>query len=248
MVRIRYSELPVGLHVTAVAVGRQTIVYLLPGLTSAERKSALLRVRSSARVGHGPSLPVFALAKAVVADRLRGILRTLAAAMRRHPVLLVPFTALVLSVTVLVVVAGTTGATLGRLSAPEPRPAVTSPPASWRRFARHPEPLVWRAYRLRDGHDRRQHASPRRGAAAHRTGGDRSRRRHGLAPVRRPVVSARPARAGSHHSSGSWHGQQHRTRQHRTHHRWHRPTPGHVGVPATRATRSPSGRPADVAR
>lgn len=234
MVRIRYSELPVGLHVTAVAVGRQTIVYLLPGLTAAERKSALLRVRCSARVGHGPSMPPFALAKALAADRLRGAMLTLAAAMRRHPVLLVPFAALVLSVTVLVVVLGTAGATPGRLAGPEPLPGVTSPPVSWHRFARHPEPLAWRDYRLRTRHDRHQYASRRRGAAAHRTDGHRLRFRANLTQATRSPVAVTSA----HRLARRQPARPVSARQHRTRHRWHGPAPRHLGIPAAAATLS----------
>jgi hypothetical protein len=236
MVKIRYSDLPVGLHVTAVAVGRQTIVYLLPGLTATERKSALLRVRSSARVGHGPSLSPFALAKALAADRLRAVTHTVGAAMRRHPVLLVPFTALVLSVTVLVVVVGTAGATPGRLAGPQPRAGVTSPPASWHRVARHPEPLSWKHYRqrIRPGGD--QHASRHRGAASHRTSALPSRRGHDLTSVRRPRVSA----AFGHHLAARSGGRS-SSRHHRARHRWRRPVPYHVGIPAAGGTLSHAG-------
>ena len=156
MVRIRYSELPVGLHVTAVAAGRKTIVYLLPGLTAAERRSALLRVRSSARMGHGPSLPAFALMRAVAADRLRVGLRTFGAVMRRHPLLLVPFAAVVSSVTVLVLVSGTPAATPGLLATATARPAASTP-SIWRAFARYPVPLVQSDALIRFRHHRRDH-------------------------------------------------------------------------------------------
>jgi hypothetical protein len=90
MVRIRYAELPVGLHVATRSNGRYTIVYLLPGLTPAQRRDALTFARRSARIGQGPSLPARDMAVAVVADRLRTTGHNVAAAMRRHPGLLLP--------------------------------------------------------------------------------------------------------------------------------------------------------------
>jgi hypothetical protein len=90
MVKIRYSDLPVGLHVRAERDGRHTVIYLLPGLTAGQRRAALIRVRSSARMGQGPSLPAASMAVALGADRLRTTIRNGAAAMRGHPLLLLP--------------------------------------------------------------------------------------------------------------------------------------------------------------
>ena len=90
MVKIRYAELPAGLHVTAQADRRGTVVYLLPGLTPVQRRAALIRVRSSARMGHGPRLPVLAMAIAIAADRVRTTTRIGAAAARGHPMLFLP--------------------------------------------------------------------------------------------------------------------------------------------------------------
>jgi hypothetical protein len=90
MVKIRYSELPAGLHVIAEADRRGTVVYLLPGLTPAQRQAALIRVRSSARMGHGPALPALAMAAAIAADRARTTTRNGAAALRGHPMLFLP--------------------------------------------------------------------------------------------------------------------------------------------------------------
>src|ERR1700723_3335145 len=90
MVKIRYSELPAGLHVRAEARGRDTVIYLLPGLTPAQRRAALIRVRSSSRMGHGPRLPAASMAMAVGADRLRPTVPNGAAARRGPPVLLLP--------------------------------------------------------------------------------------------------------------------------------------------------------------
>ena len=55
MIRIRYrgpNELSPGLHAAAEQRGRRTTVYLLSGLTAAERRSALRRLRLTARMGH----------------------------------------------------------------------------------------------------------------------------------------------------------------------------------------------------
>jgi hypothetical protein len=90
MVKIRYSELPAGLHVAAAAERDDTVVYLQPGLTSAQRRAALIHVRSSARIGQGPALPRPAMARAIAADRVRTNARIGAAAARRHPMLFLP--------------------------------------------------------------------------------------------------------------------------------------------------------------
>ncbi|HTA08240.1 MAG TPA: hypothetical protein VK836_07020 [Streptosporangiaceae bacterium] len=98
MVKIRYSELPAGLHVVAEACRHGTVVYLLPGLTPAQRRAALVRVRSSARMGHGPPMPTLSTALAVAADRTRTTTRNGLAALRRHPmVFLSPLVAVLAS-------------------------------------------------------------------------------------------------------------------------------------------------------
>ena len=90
MIKIRYADLPAGLHIRAVARGKDTLIYLLPGLTSAQRQAALRRARSSARMGQGPRLPVAGVLGAVMVDRMRTTVRNGAAAMRGHPAILVP--------------------------------------------------------------------------------------------------------------------------------------------------------------
>jgi hypothetical protein len=90
MVKIRYAELPAGLHVTAEDDRLDTVVYLQPGLTATQRRTALIRVRSSARMGQGPALPALAMARALAADRVRTATRIGAAAMRKHPMLVLP--------------------------------------------------------------------------------------------------------------------------------------------------------------
>jgi hypothetical protein len=100
MVKIRYAELPAGLHVVTEEHDGCTIIYLQPGLTPAQRRAALAFARGSARIGHGPSLPATDMAFALAADRARTTGRNLLAALRRHPMLLVPLIALVSGVIV----------------------------------------------------------------------------------------------------------------------------------------------------
>lgn len=104
MIKIRYSELPTGIHVAVRRRRGATIIYLLPGLTPAERRAALARVRSSARMRRVPKISGGALFRAVAADRTRTVLHSAGAAARRHPVpLLSLVTAFVASVLVCIV-------------------------------------------------------------------------------------------------------------------------------------------------
>jgi hypothetical protein len=100
MVKIRYAELPTGLHVATEDRDGCTVVYLLPGLTPAQRRAALTFARRSARIGHGPRLPAVDMAFAVAADRARTTGRTIVAVLRKHPVLLLPLVAAVSAVIV----------------------------------------------------------------------------------------------------------------------------------------------------
>jgi hypothetical protein len=90
MVKIRYSELPAGLHVAAKSDSKGAVVYLQPGLTPAQRRAALLQVRRSARMGQAPTLPRPAMVRALAADRVRTNAHIGAAAARRHPMLFLP--------------------------------------------------------------------------------------------------------------------------------------------------------------
>src|SRR5690349_35550 len=88
MIRVRYrdsNEFSPGLHAAAERHGRITTVYLLPGLTKPERRSALRRLRLSARMGHGPRLPSGQLALALLADRIRTGIGRAGAVLRLHP-------------------------------------------------------------------------------------------------------------------------------------------------------------------
>ena len=100
MIKIQYANLPAGLHVLTVVEGRHTILYLLPGLTTAERRAALGRARSNARVGYGPPLLARRVAVALVIDQIRRTAGNGYSALRVHPAFFVPVGALVASVAV----------------------------------------------------------------------------------------------------------------------------------------------------
>jgi hypothetical protein len=88
MIKIRYrdlSELSPGLHAAAERHGRSTIVYLLSGLTTPQRRAVLRRLRVSARMGHCPPLPAAQLALAQLADRIRVTAGQVGAVFRLHP-------------------------------------------------------------------------------------------------------------------------------------------------------------------
>ena len=60
-------------------------IYLLPGLTSRQRRAVIRRLRQEASRGCGPELPLAQLLIALFLDRLRGALRLAAGAVRLHP-------------------------------------------------------------------------------------------------------------------------------------------------------------------
>jgi hypothetical protein len=90
VIKIRYAELPAGLHVAIGIKGSSTIIYLQPGLTPEQRQQALALARRSARLGHAPRLPAFGLAAAVSIDRARMTVRAAAGAVRKHPLAALP--------------------------------------------------------------------------------------------------------------------------------------------------------------
>jgi hypothetical protein len=90
VIKIRYSGLPPGLHARAEAQGRNTVIYLLPGLPAADRRAALQRLRRTGAMGYGPRLPAAGLAAAIVLDRARTASRDCARSFRAHPYLLLP--------------------------------------------------------------------------------------------------------------------------------------------------------------
>jgi hypothetical protein len=88
VIKVRYrdqNELSPGLHAATERQGRNTTVYLLSGLTNAQRRAALRRLTISARRGYGPRLPAPQLALALLADRIRTALGRAGAVFRSHP-------------------------------------------------------------------------------------------------------------------------------------------------------------------
>jgi hypothetical protein len=85
VIRIRYRDLSTGLHGKAERTAPQTTVYLQPGLTMAQRKAALRRLRQEAQRGCGPRLPAGQLALALAADRARLAIRQVLSIIRLHP-------------------------------------------------------------------------------------------------------------------------------------------------------------------
>jgi hypothetical protein len=138
MVKIRYAELPAGLHVATEDRDGCTVVYLLPGLTPPQRRAALTFARRSARIGHGPSLPAVDMAFAVAADRARTTGRTVLAVLRKHPMLLLPLVAVVSAVIVITMLSFVT-TSLAAFPATEPASHAASPPA---KRADHPSPAA----------------------------------------------------------------------------------------------------------
>jgi hypothetical protein len=128
LIKIRYADLPAGLHVRAEAEGRSTTIYLLPGLTHTERRAALLRVRGSASMGYGPRLPALGVAAAVARDRVAATARNGAAAFRAHPLLLLPPLLIAASATIVYIMMSAVSITFPQASPPGPARSVTSGP------------------------------------------------------------------------------------------------------------------------
>jgi hypothetical protein len=124
LIKIRYADLPAGLHVRAEARGRSTIIYLLPGLTPTERRVALLRARRSANLGYGPQLSATGVATAVTVDQVKVTLRNCAVAFRAHPLLLFPpvIVAAAAMLVYIMLAAGTLTIREPQASGPLPRP------------------------------------------------------------------------------------------------------------------------------
>jgi len=100
VIKIRYADLPEGLHARAEAEGRGAVIYLMRGLSPAQRRAALRTVRRGARLGNGPRLPVSGVALAVAMDTAKSTTRNGIAAVRFHPTGSLFLTALFASVVV----------------------------------------------------------------------------------------------------------------------------------------------------
>jgi hypothetical protein len=136
---IRYKDFSAGtheatwLHGRTVSSARGVTVYLVPGLTSWQRRAVIRRLRQEASRGFGPALPLPQLAVALGLDRLRTAARIAGAIVRLHPtVALLPSGLVAVLMTLFVVAsAGGSGITPGLrdgLSAPAP---ALAPSATW---------------------------------------------------------------------------------------------------------------------
>ena len=83
------------------------MVYLLPGLTSWQRRAVIRRLRQEASRGFGPPMPLPQLAIALGLDRVRAAARIVKGIARLHPVVtLVPGAFVVVMMALFVIVAG----------------------------------------------------------------------------------------------------------------------------------------------
>jgi hypothetical protein len=91
VIRIRYKDFSAGtheatwLHGRTVSSDRGVTVYLVPGLTTWQRRAVIRRLRQEASRGFGPALPLPQLAIALGLDRLRTAARVAGAIVRLHP-------------------------------------------------------------------------------------------------------------------------------------------------------------------
>jgi hypothetical protein len=91
VIRVRRRDFASGSHKVAGLQGiaervpRGATIYLLPGLTSRQRRAVIRRLRQEASRGCGPELPLAQLLFALLLDRMRGALGLAAAAVRLHP-------------------------------------------------------------------------------------------------------------------------------------------------------------------
>jgi hypothetical protein len=138
VIKIRYADLPGGLHIRAVARGKDTIIYLLPGLTAEQRQAAMRRARSSGRMGQGPQLPAAGVAGAVMVDRFRTTVRNGAAAMRGHPAIFVPPILIIVTAAVAYLLLVSVSIRISEPQPGNPIPAAVAPPPGSR--AQYPDP------------------------------------------------------------------------------------------------------------
>ena len=85
MIKIRYSDLPQGRHAHVHTAGRRPVIYLLPGLSPAQRRDALGRLIRTSRQGYGPRLRAPGVRFAVARDVTKTTARNALAAVRCHP-------------------------------------------------------------------------------------------------------------------------------------------------------------------
>jgi len=96
-----------GLYGRTERGARGATVYLLPGLTTWQRRAVIRRLRQEASRGLGPALPLPQLAVALGLDRVRTTARIVGAIVRLHPaVTLVPGAFVVALMTLFVLASG----------------------------------------------------------------------------------------------------------------------------------------------
>jgi hypothetical protein len=111
VIRICYEDFSAGsrdvagLHGRAERCARGVTVYLLPGLTTGQRRAVIRRLRQEASRGFGPPLPQPQLAIALGLDRIRTAARMARAIIRLHPAATVVPGAFVVAVMTLFVIA-----------------------------------------------------------------------------------------------------------------------------------------------
>jgi hypothetical protein len=157
MIKIRYADLPGGLYARAEARGRHTVIYLLPGLTPAQRRAAMVRVRSGARMGKCPRLPATGVARARVADWLRTHAVNAVAVVRLHPFTAVPSIVIILSMAVGVALWTPLSTTVIQRPATGQRPSLNNPPAA---ISGPPPAISGGLERAGGGHPAATHSAP----------------------------------------------------------------------------------------
>lgn len=80
MIKIRYADLPGGLHARVEVHGKRAVIYLRPGLPAAQRRAALREVRR----GTSPRLSASRIARAAAMDTAKSIARNGTVAIRCH--------------------------------------------------------------------------------------------------------------------------------------------------------------------
>jgi hypothetical protein len=76
VIKIRYADPPQGLHAPVRSGGRRPVIYLLPGLSPAQRRDALRRLIRTSRRGRGRRLRVSGVAFALARDAATSAGRT----------------------------------------------------------------------------------------------------------------------------------------------------------------------------
>jgi hypothetical protein len=130
MIRIRYKDLTAGtrevtwLYGQADLSARGVTVYLVPGLTTRQRRAVFRRLRQEAGRGFGPPLPRPQLTIALGLDRVLAAARVTAAIVRLHPAVTLLPGALAASLMALFVLASAGRGDLGPGSEPLEQAAV----------------------------------------------------------------------------------------------------------------------------